>query len=79
MEILIGLLALLFATVIMVAVGDRTGLPWPVLLTLVAAGGIFLPWLPEVAIPEEMILPIFIPPLLWALARHSSWASIKRQ
>lgn len=78
MEILIGLIALLFTTVAMVVIGERTGLPWPALLAVVTAAAIFFPWMPSVDIPADMMLPIFIPPLLRALARRTSWASIKR-
>ncbi len=78
MEVLIGLVALLFATVTMVAIGDRTGLPWPPLLAVLAGAAMLLPNIPENQIPAELMLPIFIPPLLWALARRTSWASIRR-
>lgn len=78
MEILIAIVCLLFATVIMVAIGERTGLPWPALLTILAAGAIFVPGIPDFTIPSELILPIFIPPLLWALARRTSWSSVRR-
>src|SRR5699024_5957653 len=47
--------------------------------TIVAAGGALLPFLPEFTIPADLMLPIFIPPLLWALARKSSWAVIRSQ
>ncbi|MDO5098263.1 MAG: cation:proton antiporter [Corynebacterium sp.] len=77
MEIMVGLIGLLFATVIMVAIGDRWGLPWPVLLTILAAGAIFIPGIPQVHIDSELMLPVFIPPLLWALARRTSWAQIR--
>ncbi|MBP3087563.1 sodium:proton antiporter [Corynebacterium sp. sy017] len=77
MEVLIGLITLLFSTVIMIAIGDKFRLPWPVLLTVVIALGIFIPWMPQVEIPAELMLPIFIPPLLWALARRTSWSSIR--
>ncbi|AGT05402.1 putative secondary Na+/H+ antiporter, monovalent cation:proton antiporter-1 (CPA1) family [Corynebacterium glutamicum MB001] len=79
MTILFMLITLLLATVIVVAIGDKTGLPWPALMTIVAAGGALLPFLPEFTIPADLMLPIFIPPLLWALARKSSWAVIRSQ
>lgn len=34
METLIVIVGLMFATVIVVSIGERTNLPWPVLLTL---------------------------------------------
>lgn len=79
MEILVALLGLLFVSIIMVAIGDRLALPWPTLLTVVIAGAIFLPGLPTLEIPPDLMLPIFLPPLLWALARKTSWAVIKTQ
>ncbi|PRQ11057.1 sodium:proton antiporter [Corynebacterium sp. 13CS0277] len=79
MEFLLITIGLLTATVIVVAIGDRIGLPWPVLLTLLAAGTMVIPGIPAVEIPADLILPIFLPPLLWAMARRSSWAVIKQQ
>ncbi|MDK8451426.1 cation:proton antiporter [Corynebacterium mastitidis] len=79
MTTLLMLSGLLLATVVVVALGDRLGLPWPVLLTLVAAGGVFLPWDTSLSIPAELMLPVFLPPLLWALARRTSWSVIKTQ
>ena len=77
MSVMIWLFGLLFATVVMVAIGDRVGLPWPVLLTIVTAGVIFIPGVPSAGSLSQfshLMLPIFIPPLLWALARRASWA-----
>lgn len=71
--------SLLLVTVIIVAIGDRIGLPWPVLLTLVAAGTLFIPGLPDFYLPADLMLPIFLPPLLWALARRTSWGMIRLQ
>ncbi|MGP6173722.1 cation:proton antiporter [Corynebacterium sp. A21] len=79
MTILLMLTGLLLATVLVTALGDRTGLPWPALLTLLAAGGALIPFTPDLNIPAEIILPIFLPPLLWALARKTSWAVIRSQ
>ena len=82
MSVMIWLFGLLFATVVMVAIGDRVGLPWPVLLTIVTAGVIFIPGVPSAGSLSQfshLMLPIFIPPLLWALARRASWAQVRRQ
>ena len=62
MEILLIITLMLFATVVIVAISDRFGLPWPVLITLVAASAFFFPSLPLLHIPAEMMLPIFLPP-----------------
>ncbi|MGV0389103.1 hypothetical protein [Corynebacterium sanguinis] len=39
----IALIGLLLATVLVAAVGGRTGLPWPALLTVVVVPVIFIP------------------------------------
>lgn len=48
-------------------------------MTVLAAGGALIPFTPEVQVPPELILPVFLPPLLWALARKTSWAVIRAQ
>ena len=77
MDALIALVALLIVAIVVVEIGNRTKLPWPALLTVLAAGALLIPGLPTIEIPSELILPIFLPPLLWALARRNSWAAIK--
>lgn len=73
------LIGLLLATVIVAALGDRFGLPWPALLTVVVAPALFIPGVPDWQIPADLMLPIFLPPLLWSLARRTSWGMIKAQ
>ncbi|MDO4911034.1 MAG: sodium:proton antiporter [Corynebacterium sp.] len=79
MSLLMMVVSLMLAAVIVVAIGNKVGLPWPVLLTVLAAGAIFLPALPTIHLPVDLILPIFLPPLLWAMARRTSWGVIKTQ
>lgn len=70
---------LMLGTVLTVGVGDRIGLPWPVLLLLVTTAVMFIPGTPTVWIEPELILPLFLPPLLWALARRTSWGMFRDQ
>ena len=84
MEVLFVLIGLMLLTVIVMAVGDKIGLPWPVLLTLLTAISVFVyatfsSGEFEFAVPADLILPIFLPPLLWALARKTSWGVIREQ
>lgn len=72
MEIVLGVVALLLLSIISVAVGEKLGLPWPALLSVVAMIIVFIPGIPALHVPADFILPIFLPPLLWALARTSS-------
>lgn len=74
MEFMVLLIALLFGTVLMVGVGERLRLPYPVLMLLFSAALALVPGLPEIHIEPELILPIFLPPLLFAAAQRSSWA-----
>lgn len=79
MTILIVVLALMLATVLTVGVGDRIGLPWPVLLLLVTTAAMFIPGMPTVEVDPHLILPLALPPLLWALARRTSWGMFRDQ
>ncbi|MDN5603927.1 MAG: sodium:proton antiporter [Kocuria sp.] len=73
MDFLIIVIVILLVTLVLVGVGDRFNLPWPVLLTLATAAMIFIPGVPNVKVQPELILPIFLPPLLWALGQRASW------
>src|SRR5204862_296425 len=62
---------LLVAVAILVEVADRVGTPYPVLLVL---GGLVLagvPGLPRIEVEPELILVVFLPPLLFGAA----WAT----
>ncbi|GAA5230592.1 Na+/H+ antiporter [Arthrobacter cryoconiti] len=74
MEQLVLIIGLLFATVVAVGLGDRFKLPYPVLMLIMAGAMTFIPGFPDLRIDPELILPIFLPPLLFATAQKSSWA-----
>ena len=74
MDQLALIIGLLLATVVAVGLGDRLRLPYPVLMLLLAVALTFIPGFPDIEIPPELILPIFLPPLLFATAQRSSWA-----
>jgi Na+/H+ antiporter len=67
------LFALLLASVVMVPLGDRIGLPPPVLMTLFGAVLALVPVVPNVQVPPEFILPLVLPPLLYAAVQRTSW------
>ncbi|WP_330457246.1 Na+/H+ antiporter [Streptomyces sp. NBC_00820] len=70
----LGLLfVLLLGAVLSVPVGDRLGLPAPVLMTLLGIVLALLDFVPDVNIPPELILPALLPPLLYAVVRRTSW------
>ncbi|WP_181194519.1 hypothetical protein [Corynebacterium wankanglinii] len=79
MAVFLMIIGLVLATVFASALGERTGLPWSALLTIVVAPVLFIPGIETVSLDTQLILPIFIPPLLWSLARRTSWAMIRAQ
>lgn len=79
MTIFLVVIGLLLATTLVAAIGERTGLPWSALLTIVVAPVLFIPGIETVSLDTELILPVFLPPLLWSLARRTSWAMIRAQ
>ena len=68
------IIGLLLATVVAVGAGDRLKLPYPVLMVLIALGVAFIPGIPQLELPPELILPLFLPPLLYATAKKTSWS-----
>ncbi|MDT9687912.1 Na+/H+ antiporter [Streptomyces sp. P9(2023)] len=73
MDQLALLFLLLLGAVVTVPLGDRLGLPAPVLMTVIGIVLAFLPFVPNVDIPPEYILPLVLPPLLYASVQRTSW------
>ncbi|OII69179.1 MULTISPECIES: Na+/H+ antiporter [unclassified Streptomyces] len=73
MDQLALLLVLLLGAVVTVPLGDRLGLPAPVLMTLLGVVLALLPFVPNVDIPPDFILPLVLPPLLYATVQRTSW------
>jgi CPA1 family monovalent cation:H+ antiporter len=67
------LFVLLLGALLSVPVGDRFGLPSPVLMTLLGGALAVADFVPDVNIPPELILPALLPPLLYAAVRRTSW------
>ena len=73
MDQLALLFALLLGAVVTVPLGDRIGVPSPVLMTLLGGVLALLPFVPDVQVPPEYILPLVLPPLLYAAVYRTSW------
>ncbi|MEV4945817.1 Na+/H+ antiporter [Streptomyces sp. NPDC053755] len=73
MDQLALLFLLLLGALLTVPLGERLGLPAPVLMTLIGIGCAFVPFVPNVDIPPEYILPLVLPPLLYASVQRTSW------
>ena len=74
MEFLLLVVGLLFGTVVIVGIGERIRLPYPILMLVFSALAASLPFVPDTHIEPELILPLFLPPLLFAAAQRSSWS-----
>lgn len=67
------LLGLLVATVVIAPVAERFSVPYPAVLLAFGLLLAFIPGLPVPAPNPELILPLILPPLLFAAARRTSW------
>lgn len=76
LTLVIGLLAV---TVVCVALGERWKLPYPILMLLASAGIASIPGLPHLRIEPHLILPLFLPPLLFATAQRTSWSVFRHR
>ncbi|MFE3635577.1 Na+/H+ antiporter [Streptomyces cellostaticus] len=73
MDQLALLFVVLLGALVSVPVGNRFGVPAPVLMT-VLGGVLAVPdFVPDVDFPPELILPALLPPLLYAAVRRTSW------
>jgi monovalent cation/hydrogen antiporter len=68
LELLVGLLA---AVAVVVRLAGRTAIPEPVLLMLAGLAVALIPGLPQVELDPELILALFLPPLLYWAALHT--------
>jgi len=74
LELLLGLLA---AIAFLAAIGRRLRIADPIVF---AIGGLILaviPQVPDVVLPPDVVLLLFLPPLIYAASRHTSWAEVR--
>jgi Na+/H+ antiporter len=67
------LLGLLMATVVLAPIADRFSVPYPVALLMFGLLLAFVPGITVPAVNPDLILPLVLPPLLFAAARRTSW------
>jgi CPA1 family monovalent cation:H+ antiporter len=72
--VLLVVVGAMLAAVLFAGAGERLRLPWPVLLLLLGAAAAFVPGIEAPDIEPDLILPLFLPPLLYATAQRTSWA-----
>ena len=64
--------ALLFAAVLLVRVADRLRVPYPIALVLGGLALAFVPGMPDIDVEGDIVLLVFIPPLLLSAGWYSS-------
>ncbi|MBO2446152.1 Na+/H+ antiporter [Actinomadura barringtoniae] len=73
MDQLVLVFLVLFATIMAEPLSRRIGLSSAVLMTVFGIVLALIPRVPEIHIEPELILPLVLPPLLYASARRTSW------
>ncbi|MFD6401664.1 Na+/H+ antiporter [Nocardia sp. NPDC060249] len=73
MDQLVLTLVILLAAVLAEPLGARLGLAPSILMTVFGCLLALIPAVPTLHIPPELILPLVLPPLLYAAARRTSW------
>ena len=68
MNVLIAVLAILVAIAILFEVARRLGVPYPSLFVLGGLGLGFIPGLPRIRLEPDLVLLVFLPPLLFTAA-----------
>jgi monovalent cation/hydrogen antiporter len=70
-DVLTAVLAILVAIAILFEIARRIGVPYPTLLVLGGLGLAFIPGLPRISLEPELVLLVFLPPLLFSAAAES--------
>ena len=78
MGILPTLILMLSVIGMMTLLAQRVAIPAPVLLAVAGVAWSLIPSLPSLTIPPEVVLSVFLPPLLYADAWQASWIDFRR-
>ena len=70
--------ALLFGVAILTAIAKRFRVPYPSLLVLGGVALSFVPHVPRALLPPELVLLVFLPPLIFSAGWGTSWRDISR-
>jgi Na+/H+ antiporter len=78
----LGLILLLLAVVAAVTLlAERIGVPYPILMVVAGLGLGLLPFLPNVELDPEIVLALFLPPILfgasWSLSPRELWLNVR--
>src|SRR3954447_11016164 len=71
------IISLLVAVAVLSALATRIGVPYPILLVLGGLALGFMPGVPEVQLQPELVLVVFLPPLLYSGAFFANLRELK--
>ncbi|MBC6700418.1 Na+/H+ antiporter [Hymenobacter puniceus] len=77
-ETILLVLGLLFAMLLLVMLGQKLRISYPIFLVLAGLALGFVPGLPRIVISPDLIFLIFLPPLLYQAAWETSWQDFWR-
>lgn len=64
---------LLLGALVTVPLASKVNVPSPILMTFLGVGLALTPWVPNISINPDLILPLVLPPLLYAAAQRTTW------
>ena len=70
-------LALLVAIALLAGIARKLSLSYPIVLVVAGLLSSFLPGVPRVPLPPDLVFLVFLPPLLFAAAWQTSWIDFK--
>lgn len=71
-------LVLLLGSVLLSMLARARGIPYPTLLAIAGAGLALVPGLPTLTLPPDLILALFVAPILLDAAHDTSWRDLRR-
>lgn len=78
MTTLTSLPFILFMVVVVTAIAENINVPYPLLLVIAGLVVGFIPNIPNWHPPSDIVLALFLPPILFSAARLISWQDVKQ-
>lgn len=78
MDVLTALLIELIVIAVLFEIARRLGLPYPALFVLGGLALGFVPWIPHITLEPDLVLLVFLPPLLFGAAFETPQRDLRR-
>src|SRR5947208_436973 len=72
-----SILICLVAVALLALVARKIGVPYPILLTVAAGLLAFVPDLPTIRLDPQLVIDLFLPPLIYPAAVYTSWRDFR--